>query len=42
MKKRPPADHSRQALADLLENIKLENCRKNAGYLQALGMKSPH
>ena len=39
MKKRPPVDHSRAALADLLAKIKLENCRVNEGYLNALGMK---
>lgn len=41
MKKRPAGDHARAALADLLEKIKLENCRVNAGYLAALGMKAP-
>jgi hypothetical protein len=41
MKKRPPADRSRAAIADLLEKIKLENCRTNAGYLKALGMRDP-
>ncbi|MGA2132795.1 MAG: cellulase family glycosylhydrolase [Bryobacteraceae bacterium] len=39
MKKRPPADHAREALADLLQKIKLENCRVNEGYLRALGMR---
>jgi endoglucanase len=41
MKKRPPAEHSRAALADLLEKIKLEKCRVNEGYLKALGMRNP-
>ncbi len=41
MKKRPVSDHARAALADLLEKIKLENCRVNAGHLAALGMKAP-
>ncbi len=41
MKKRPPADRSRAAVADLLQKIKLENCRTNAGYLKALGMRNP-
>jgi endoglucanase len=41
MKKRPVGDHARAALADLLENIKLEKCRVNEGYLQALGMRDP-
>jgi hypothetical protein len=39
MKKRPPADHSREAFAELLEKIKVENCRVNEGYLRALGMR---
>ena len=39
MKKRPAADHTRAALADLLEKVKLENCRVNEGYLKALGMR---
>ena len=30
-----------EALADLLAKIKLENCRVNEGYLQALGMRAP-
>ena len=41
MKKRPAAEHSRAALADLLEKIKLEKCRVNEGYLKALGMRAP-
>jgi hypothetical protein len=41
MKRRPPADHARAALADLLAKIKLENCRVNDGYLKALGMRVP-
>jgi len=41
MKKRPPAEHARAALADLLEKIKLEKCRVNEGYLKALGMRAP-
>jgi hypothetical protein len=41
MKKRPPVERSRAALADLLEKIKLENCRVNEGYLKALGMRAP-
>jgi hypothetical protein len=41
MKKRPAADHSRAALADLLEKIKLDKCRVNEGYLKALGMRDP-
>jgi hypothetical protein len=41
MKKRPPLDRSRAALADLLAKIKLENCRVNEGYLKALGLRAP-
>jgi hypothetical protein len=41
VKKRPPTERSRAALADLLEKIKLENCRVNEGYLKALGMRAP-
>ncbi len=41
MKKRPPAEHVRAAMADLLARIKLENCRVNEGYLKALGMRAP-
>jgi endoglucanase len=41
MRKRPPADHTRAAVADLLEKIKFENCRVNDGYLKALGMGNP-
>jgi hypothetical protein len=36
---RPSLDSSREALQDLLRKIRLENCRINPGYLQALGMK---
>jgi hypothetical protein len=41
MKKRPPMDRSCAAVADLLEKIKLANCRVNHGYLEALGMRAP-
>jgi endoglucanase len=41
MKKRPTAEHTRAALADLLEKIKLEKCSVNEGYLKALGMRNP-
>jgi endoglucanase len=41
MKKRPPTDHIRAAMADLLEQIKWEKCRVNDGYLKALGMRDP-
>src|SRR5579862_3439067 len=36
MKKRPPDGHTREAFAELLEKIKLENCRVNERYLKAL------
>ncbi len=35
---RPTLADSREALKDLLEKIRLENCRVNAGYLKALGL----
>jgi aryl-phospho-beta-D-glucosidase BglC (GH1 family) len=38
---RPSLDHSRAALAGLLEAIKFRHCTANAGYLQALGLKVP-
>ncbi len=41
MTKRPPIDRSRAAFADLLEKIKLQNCRVNEGYLKALGLTVP-
>ncbi len=41
MKKRPPAEHVREALADLLEKVKLDQCRVNEGYLKALGLRAP-
>ena len=40
LKERPDQETIDQAFAGLLENIKLEHCHANAGYLQALGMKS--
>jgi len=40
MKQRPTIEHARAALADLLEKVKLQNCRLNEGYLQALGMRA--
>lgn len=39
--KRPSLEHSRAALKGLLENIRFENCRVNAGYVQALGGTAP-
>lgn len=40
LKARPDQQTIRRAFAELLENIRLERCRVNAGYLKALGMKS--
>ena len=37
---RPSLEHSREALRDLLERIRFENCRVNAGYLKALGLNA--
>lgn len=39
--RRPSLDHSRNALQSLLENIRFEKCRVNAGYVQALGGSVP-
>jgi hypothetical protein len=39
--KRPPQDHTQAAFAELLEKIELRNCRRNSGYLKALGMITP-
>ena len=36
--RRPPMDHIRAAFADLLDNIRFENCTRNDGYLKALGL----
>jgi hypothetical protein len=38
---RPSVEHSREALDDLLRQIRFENRRVNAGYLKALGLKTP-
>lgn len=37
----PDLATSRRALAELLENIRIENCRINPGYLHALGLTVP-
>lgn len=37
---RPSLEHSRKALDDLLEKIRLESCSVNTGYLQALGLRT--
>ena len=36
---RPSLENSRRSLDDLLEKIRLDSCRINAGYFQALGLK---
>ncbi len=38
---RPSIEHARAALAGLLENVRLEHCRVNGGYIEALGLKTP-
>jgi endoglucanase len=35
---RPSLDHSREALRELLQKIRFENCSVNSGYLKALGL----
>ena len=40
LKKRPDQETINRAFNELLENIRVEKCRVNAGYLKALGMKS--
>lgn len=37
---RPSLEHSRAALDGLLENIRVERCRKNRGYFDALRLKA--
>lgn len=39
MKVRPEQETIERAFAQLLENVRLEKCRVNEGYLKALGMK---
>ena len=39
--RRPPMDHIQAAFDDLLKNIEFANCRKNPGYLKALGLTVP-
>lgn len=36
---KPDKEIVRKAMIDFLENMKLDNCRKNEGYIRALGMK---
>jgi hypothetical protein len=38
-KNRPPREVIKRALDGYLENIKVENCKVNEGYLKALGLK---
>lgn len=38
-KSRPAFSVSQKALADMIENMKFDRCRKNEGYLKALGVK---
>lgn len=40
LKVRPEQETVTRAFAELLENVRLEKCRVNEGYLRALGMKS--
>jgi len=40
LKARPEQETIKRAFDELLENIRLEKCRLNVGYLKALGMKS--
>jgi aryl-phospho-beta-D-glucosidase BglC (GH1 family) len=38
---RPSQDHIQAAMRDLLENVRLEHCRVNQAYIEALGLKAP-
>jgi hypothetical protein len=38
---RPSPEIAAAALNQLLENVKLEKCRINSGYIEALGLKVP-
>ena len=40
LKARPEQETINRAFAELLENVKLQKCRVNQGYLRALGMKA--
>jgi aryl-phospho-beta-D-glucosidase BglC (GH1 family) len=40
LKARPDQETISRAFSELLENVRLEKCRVNVGYLKALGMKS--
>jgi hypothetical protein len=39
LKARPEQETITRAFAELLENVRAQNCRANDGYLRALGMK---
>jgi aryl-phospho-beta-D-glucosidase BglC (GH1 family) len=38
---RPLQEHIKEAMHDLLENVRLEHCQINPGYIEALGLKVP-
>jgi len=40
LKVRPEQETITRTFAELLESVRLQNCRVNEGYLKALGMKS--
>jgi hypothetical protein len=40
LKVRPEQETIARAFSDLLDNLRLQNCRVNEGYVKALGMKS--
>jgi hypothetical protein len=40
LKARPEQEMIVRAFAELLENVRLQKCRLNEGYLRALGMKT--
>jgi endoglucanase len=37
----PPLEDLRAAFRDLLKNIRVENCKVNAAYIEAMGLKAP-
>jgi hypothetical protein len=39
LKARPDQETITRAFAELLENVRLQKCRVNAGYLKALGLR---
>ena len=40
LKARPEQEAINDAFAELLESVRLQKCRVNAGYLKALGLKA--